>query len=414
MNEALRKLMLRQSELRERINNLAATTDRTEGQAAELRKARDDANGLEVELRQALAAAGDEPGEVTNTEDAETRERRELRSRTGIGHFLAAAVNGTPLLGEASEYAAACGCGGGLMPLDMLMTEARQVETRAVTPGVTAPGATAPIAPVLFQRTAAVALGVQFPTVEQGEAHYPIMTTAPTAAAKAKDAAAPATAGAFRLDTRKPVRLTGQFTVRVEDLALLPNMEEALRMSLDEALGDVVDAAVFNGTAAAVNTDGEIRGLFVQATDVAKEAAVVTFDSAVATFASLVDGTHATAFGDLRAVIGTATFAKLAATFRGTDGDTSAYAYLMGMLGGLRVSSRIPAVASKGQKGLVAKTAGSQPIRVPTWRGVQFVRDPFSDAGKGQITITAYLLIGDPHLPYGTNTVVEVHPQVAV
>jgi len=417
MNETLRKLMTRQSELRETINTLAAKTDRTDSEETELRSAREESTKLETEYRSALAASTDDGGDGAGGDgagfvDAEERERRELRAKTGIGAFVRAAVDGKNLDEAAAEYASACDVAGGLMPVDMLLTETREREDRAVTPGVVAPGATAPIAPVLFQRTAAAALGVQFPTVAQGEAFYPVMTTAPTAAAKAKDAAAPNTAGAFRLDTRKPVRVTGQFTVRVEDLALLPGMEESLRSSLDDALGDVVDGAVFNGAAADVNTDGEIRGLFAQAADVAVAGAVETFDTGVARFAGLVDGQHAVGYDDVRAVVGTETFAKYAALFRGTDGETSLYDYLRGKLGGLRVSKRMPALASKGQKGIVARTAGSQPIRVPVWRGVQFVRDPFTDAGKGQITVTAYLLIGSPHLPYGTSTIVEIHPKL--
>ena len=393
---------------------MSAKGEPTEGETAELTALRTKATAFEPELRTQLAKENGLPGEPLEdrTVTAEDRERRELRSKTGLGHFIAAAVNGTSLPSEAAEFAAACGVGGGQAPLELI--ETRELETRDVTPGVIAPGATAPIAPVLFARTAAASLGVAFPSVPTGQAQYPVMTTAPTAGVVAKDASAASTSGAFRLDSRKPVRVTGQFQVRVEDLALLPGMEESLRMGLDDVLGNVVDQQVFNGAAGAFNTDGEIRGLFAQAADVAKESALVTFDTAVGIFASLVDGTHAEGFSDLRATIGTATFAKIASTFRGTAGDTSAYSYLRSMLGGLRVSSRMPAVTSKGQRGLVARTARSQPIRVPTWAGLQFIRDPYGDnALKGMISVTAILLIGDPHLPYGASTIVEIHPQVA-
>ena len=410
MTERLTKIMRSLSEWREKVNTIAAVAEPTEAQTAELTELRTKLTAGETEYREALDAEGDEVRDVTVS--AEDRERLELRSKTGLGHYIAAAVNGTQLPSEAAEYAAACGVDGGQAPVDLL--ETREVETREVTPGVIAPGATAPIAPVLFARTAAASLGVAFPSVPTGQAQYPVMTTAPTAGVVAKDSASASTSGAFRLDSRKPVRVTGQFQVRVEDLALLPGMEESLRMGLDDVLGNVVDNQVFNGAAAAFNTDGEIRGLFVQAADKAKEGALVTFDTAVEIFASLVDGTYAEGFSDLRATIGTATFAKIASTFRGTAGDTSAYSYLRSMLGGLRVSSRMPAVASKGQKGLVAKTARSQPIRVPVWRGLQFVRDIYGEnASKGMISVTAYLLIGDPHLPYGQSTIVEIHPQVA-
>ena len=292
------------------------------------------------------------------------------------------------------------------MPIAMLM---REPEVRAVTPGVTAPGATDSITPVLFQRTAAASLGVTFPTVPSGQANYPVMTGAPTAEVKAKGATAPETAGAFRLDTRTPRRVTGSFKVAVEDLAQLPGMEESLRAVMDDVMGAKVDDQVFNGDNQAPNLDG----LFRQAADVTAASAVETFDSGVKRYADLVDGTYSDSFGDLRAVIGPKTFAKYASTFRGADGDTSLYGYLMGMLGGLRVSARMPAVSGMAQKGLVAKTRGSQPIRVPVWQNVQMIRDQYKGAQEGEITITFYLLLGSPHLPHGQSTIIETHPKLS-
>ena len=274
------------------------------------------------------------------------------------------------------------------------------------------PNPTQAIAPVIFQRTAGAALGVSFPTVAQGQAGYPVLTTAPTAAVKAKDAAGPSTAGAFRLDTRVPRRITGQFQVRVEDLAVLPGMEESLNGAINDSLGDQLDVQLFNGAAANFTTDGEVRGLFVQATDVTAASATETFATGVARFASLVDGQYANSLADLRCVLGVDTFAQYAGLFQ-SNGDVSLWDYLMGKLGGIRVSKRIPAKSSNAQKGLVARTAGSQPIRVPVWSGVQLIRDPYTDAIKGNVSITALMLVGSPHLPYGTDTINEVHPKVS-
>ena len=61
----------------------------------------------------------------------------------------------------------------------------------------------------------------------------------------------------------------------------------------------------------------------------------------------------------------------------------------------------------------MVRTRGSQIMEVPIWNGVQFIRDEFSKAAEGQIVVTAYLLAGDPHLPYTTSTVVEVHPKLS-
>ena len=412
MNEALRAIFLKQSETRERLNVLAAKDKPTDAETTELVECRNRATAIEGELRTALADTGDghvdDQGEVV---DAETRERRELRGKAKLTNYVRAAAETSAVDGAEAELAAAYGCRPGFMPVDML-AETRQRETRAVTPGVELPNPTQGITPVIFQRTAAAALGVSFPTVAQGQAGYPVLTQAPTAGVKAHDAAAPDTAGAFRLDTRVPRRITGAFQVRVEDLAVLPGMEEALNGAINDTLGDVLDAQVFNGAAASFTVDGEVRGLFAQAADVTADGTTETFATGVSRFAALTDGQYANGFADLRAVLGVDTFKQYAGLFQ-SNGDVSLWDYLMGKLGGVRVSKRIPAKASNAQKGLVARTAGSQPIRVPVWQGVQLIRDPYTNATKGQVTVTALMLVGSPHLPYGQSTILEIHPKVS-
>ena len=411
MNEALRAIFLKQSEVRERVNVLGAKADHTDAEKTELTECRHRATAIEVDLRKALANGdGDHLDDQGVVEDAETRERREIRGRASVIRFVTAAANVTALDGAEAEVAAAYGCRPGHMPACML--EERNVETRAVTPGVTLPNPTNAIAPVIFSRTAGAALGVQFPSVAAGQAGYPVLVTAPTAGTVAKDAAAPATAGAFRLDTRTPTRVTGQFEVRVEDLALLPGMEEALVGSIQDAMGDQVDAGLFNGSASDFTTDGTIRGLFAQASNVTAASATETFATGVSRYAALIEGQYATGMGDLRAVCGVDTYSLYAGLFQ-SNGDVSLWDYLMGKLGGIRVSNRITAKASNAQRNIVARTAGSQPIRVPVWNDIQMIRDPFSEAGKGLVKVTAVMLIGSPHLPYGTSTVVEVHPKVS-
>lgn len=405
MTEAVRLAMMANSTARTKLNELQAaeTPD-----AALLGSAQTEYRESEEALRTALLA---EDGVETREVDTEERERRELREKSNLVSYVAAAASGVNVDGAEAEYAASRGCAPGFTPIDLLSAP---VEHRTVTPVPSGDvqGTSASIAQTIFERTAAGALGVNFPTVAQGTALWPVMTTAPTTATKAKSAAAPATAGAFRLDTRTPRRVTGQFEVRVEDLALLPGMEESLRTALGSALGDQIDEQVFNGAAANFTTDGAIRGLLAQAATVTVAGATETFASGVSRFADLVDGEFAYGWGDLRAVVGSKTFSKYAGTFQ-SNGDMSLYDYLMGKLGGVRVSNRVPAVASTGQRGLVARTAGSQPIRVPVWAGLQLVRDPFTDAGKGQVKITVYSLIGSPHLPYGQNTIKIVHPKLS-
>lgn len=221
MTEAQRRALTRNSECRSKLNSLQSAT---EPDSAAIETAAREYSESEVELRASLAT-DDDDDTAPAIVDAEERERRELRGRARATTFVGACIGGNNLAGVEAEYAAACSMPNGYMPIDMLADPVR--EERAVTPGVTAPGATSTIAPVIFERTAAGALGVNFPIVEQGQANYPVLATAPTVAPKAAGADVPSTAGAFRLDTRTPTRIGGNFEVRVEDLALLPSMEEA-------------------------------------------------------------------------------------------------------------------------------------------------------------------------------------------
>lgn len=412
----LQRIQVRQSEIREAINSLLGKSDRSDAENAELRQLTDEGTKLETEYRAATVADGSDPEirEVIETDDSETREARALRGKSSISAFLHSAISGDPLEGPDAEFRSACNVRAGHMPVDLLMDAPGPEEHRAVTPGTALPGTTATVAPMLFERTAAGSLGVGFPVVQQGEARYPILTTAPTASRLAKSAEAPATAGAFRLDTRKPGRISGAFEVRVEDLATMgPAMNASLRQSITEVVGQGVDEAVFNGAATDPNADDAIQGLYQQATDVTAATAVETFASGIKRYADLVDGQYAYSPRDVRTVIGSATYSLYASLLHSGSGE-SLYVYLSGRLGSVRVTDRVPAMdaTSKAQKNLVALTGGRQPIRVPIWRGLQLITDQVSQARKGIVTVTAILLLGSPHLPYQTNTIKEVHPKL--
>ena len=408
-------MTLRASVIREKLNELSGTETLTDDQRAEVDTLSTEYRSVESKRRAAIVAedleaesAKDESGEI---EDAETRERRELRGKSRVSDFVTAALTGRGVTGASGEYAAAVGCAG-LLPLDLLDSpEAREVEMRAVTPGPSAETVTStrPTVPYAFSRTDAAALGISMPMVASGEAHFPALTTAPPAGPKAKDAAADSTAAAFSLTKRTPGRITGQFLIRLEDLALMPSMEQDLRMGISGAMADNLDDQVIGGSGASPNLDG----LLNQATDVAAAGAVETFATGVARFAALVDGKHANGWGDIRALIGTATFAKYAALFHGDSGEMSLYDYLMGKLGALRVSTRVPAVASKAQRGIALLTAQMQPVVVPVWRGVEMIVDPFTLAAKGQRVVTAVTLVGSPFIPHGIAQVVQFHPKIS-
>lgn len=429
MNDEQRRALLAQldgraSEIRARLLALGQQTSVTEGESAEIAAGTTELRTLETR-RSALAvgvnpdpepepATPEPPEEVVSEGDSETRERRRLRGEARVGDFVRASLLGRPVSGASAEYAAAVECDG-LLPLDLLGPEHREAEARAVTPGPTAGTqvTTRPTVPFAFARTDAAALGVSMPMVPGGQAAFPALTTAPPAGFQQADGAAANTAGAFTVTTRNPKRVTGQFLARIEDIALFPRLERDLRQGIAGAMADAVDSQIINGD----GQDEELSSLFHQATNVNVASAVETFQSGVARFAALVDGKHSHGWGDIRALIGTATFAKYAALYNGavaTPGsDMSLFDYLMGKMGTLRVSTRVGAVASNGQKGIAVLAGQGQPIQVPVWRGVELITDPYTQAAKGQRVVTAVSLLSSPFIPYGSSQVKEVHPKLS-
>ena len=404
------KIELKRSEIRQRLGAIAEL----EGEALtdDVQSERD---GLMTELRssenQLQAAIQAEAAESAKavTEPTETRERRELRGKARVSDFLTSALTGRPVTGASGEYADAVGVPG-FMPLDLL--EGPEPEERAVTPGPADDTVTAtqPTVPFAFSRTDSAALGIFMPLVAPGEQHYPALTTQPPAGPKAADGAAAQTAAAFTLTKRDPKRITGQFLIRLEDLALMPSMEDDLRRGIASAMADSLDSQVIGGDGSAPN----LSGLFNQSTNVAVDGTKETFGTAIERFAGVVDGKHANGFGDIRALIGVATFKLYAALFANSNkGDISAYDHLTSKLGMLRVSTRVPAVASNGQKAMAVLTAQGQPITVPVWRGVELIVDPYTQAAKGQRVVTAISLVGSPFIPHGAAQVIEVHPKLS-
>ena len=174
----LQKLTLRQSEIREAINALLGKDERSQDETAALEKLTGEAQGLEVELRAALVAEPDPQEVVTPTEDAEDRERREIRSKTGLADFLSAAAAGREVCGSARDYAASVGCSPlNRLPLDIFGNGGQ--ETRAVTSAPAVDGPVETAVPYVFQRSAAESLGIQMPTHGAGAVQIPRVTTAP-------------------------------------------------------------------------------------------------------------------------------------------------------------------------------------------------------------------------------------------
>ena len=193
--------------------------------------------------------------------------------------------------------------------------------------------------------------------------------------------AAPATAAAVSLVNQSPVRIAGSFEVRVEDLAVMPSLESALSESMQGSLSNELDEQTFNGAA------GELNGLFTQAGDESVASCRRNLrTTGIGRFAALVDGKHAYTLADVRAVIGSKTFALVQPELfaNSNKGDMSLFDYLTQALGSIRVSDRVPGVSSSAQRCICVLTASAEMPKIHVWDAMQIVRDPYSGAGSWQ------------------------------
>ncbi len=389
------KLEIKSVEIRGRLSELAGLDSLEEDQRTELKEKTAELRQVE-EQRVASLEVESLEGEQAEKRDAqagdvldpEERERREVLGKARLGNAIRAVIEGRPLQGAEAEVRSAFGLSGDHeVPHELF-------EPRAATPApATGPVNEAPVQPYLYKETVAGYLGIDMHQAGSGTPSFPVLTTGTPAAMKAKGAAADETAGAFTVVTSSPKRVTGAFRVRVEDMAVFPQLEDSLRRDIPQSLANAVEELLLNGDGEAPN----INGLLKRLTDPDAQAAKNSAATYVSTVVGALDGLHGYSLGDLKTLAGKATYQAMAGAFFDKTA-VSAASYLDSNTGGVRMTDRLPAVASDVQAGIVR--VGMRPWCAVSalWGGVSLIRDIYSDAGKGEIIVTALQLISDVHV----------------
>ena len=392
---AKQKIELKMSESRSKLNALldVEISERSDDQKSDIVSLSETLQNLEPELRSALLAEPEQL-ETLDTEKPEDRERRELRGRARLGGFISAVLEDRRIDGAELECSQAFGCSG-RVPLEMF--ERDDVEARAITPSpATADQVIArPVVPAIFERSAAAWLGVDIPAVANGDAGYVVLGTSLSGGPKAKSAAADESAGAFVVTTAQPRRITGSFKFTAEDAARLAGMEDALTMNLSSVLSDALDNQAINGSGTG---DGTLNGLLNRlANPNAPASGQESFSRYVTAFGSHVDGTFAVDLGGVRALLGPQTFRHAVSVFRANESAMTAEGWMTDRTGGVRVSGRIAAPAGNIQQAIIRRDnpVGDTVAVMPVWQGLQLIRDPYSQASKGEVIETAVTLVGD-------------------
>ena len=104
-----------------------------------------------------------------------------------------------------------------------------------------------------------------------------------------------------------------------------------------------------------------------------------------------VDGQYASNVGDLRIVMGTASYAHAGSTYRGNNSDSPALDRLMAVTGGVRVSAHVPAASSNRQNAVI-RLGQRRDMVAPIWNGITIIPDEVTKAKQGQIVVTAVML----------------------
>ena len=295
------KLELRAIDLQREINGL----EPNEANLAKRKELLGELDTVQTERRAALEAEAKDTGTEHRGADGLTpqeRERVELRSKARVSVYATAALEGRSIAGAEAEYNAAMGVTKpGRFPLSLIAPDG--IETRATTNVDGQVNQSGRWLDRLFAETAAMKIGITFDSVAPGIANYPITTAGASAAQRGRTEAAADTAWTVGVTNLEPSRNAVRAVFTEEDALRLPDLEMALRRDLGMALAEGVDRAIFIGDDGANENVADITGLTTAANVVEQtitQTNKVKGPETLTAFSNLIDGIHATGFGDLR------------------------------------------------------------------------------------------------------------------
>jgi len=401
MSETLRAALERQIEARQALNALAddASTEDREAAIAAL-------NAADQAVVEALAAEGE-----GSTAPAE------LRDRISLGRYLVGIAEQRVLDGAEGELRQELNLSDQAIPLEAMLPTAEE-RADAVSPqdsgGDPLPSGTinlttGPMLTRVFTRTDSAFLGVAMPAVPAGERRYPVMVDGTTAAMQARGAEPDAGAAKFSVVDANPHRLTGRYVLDLEGVAEMGGLlESTLRADLRREMGFQLDSQILLGSGAANQVSGLLNQLTLQAspgiTFAANDPALITWDLARQLVYGSLDGKYARTEGDIRLLIGGDSYNFLRTLYRNANAaDANDAIGAIRALGAMLARSfQIPGPAvatvspktAKSSKKVQSALFNAEPgaAVAPVWQGITMIRDPYTEAGKAQVILTAHML----------------------
>ena len=327
-------------------------------------------------------------------------ERRELRAAASVTDYLRESLTGQRVTGAAAELRQETMKGAdepGRMPFEALLPLEPEERADAATEAPSTVTTTQQsILGRVFARSATMYLGVSLESVAVGDADYPVLSTGVSPEMKVAGAAKDAEEATFVVSTIQPTRLTARYLLRIEDLSRFAFMEESLRRDLRDSLANAMDFQVLQGSGTAPQVAGFVGttpALTAPSDPGATDA--LTFAGVIRAGLSVVDGKYAHNLGESRLLVSPNAYVTAGTTFQAAaTSDVSSADYMVARSGGFRASANLPATASHISKAVAFATGGVGSAVAPVWEGVQLIRDMYSGASSGQVSITAIALWG--------------------
>ena len=340
----------------------------------------------EVKFRASIKAMKAEHSEGTPV-DSEALELRQLTDRAsvgGLGAIAGGVLSNHACEGEARELQQHYRLKANQVPLSLMRTPMVEDRTSGITPGPANAGADQrPIIAAIFPQSVAAFLGINGQSVGVGEQAFAVVSTSASPGAPAEGADQAHSTAAFESAALVPARLQASLFFSVEDAARIQGLSDALRANLSDALSDELDDQILTNS-----TNGLFSGSNLADNDASAVGTFVTLKKRVVYDA--IDGRYAANAGDLRIVMGSASYAFAGSVYRGNNSDVDALESIMGKVAGVRVSSHVPAVASNKQELVVARGA-AQHVAVALW-GIDLLEDPYSLSKSGEVILTGRML----------------------
>lgn len=410
MNRAMREALRRQAECRQAWNALDENAD----------------DAAVTEARNALEAADQAVLEALDALDHDDGAPAELRDRISLARYMDAVVHEREADGAEAELRAELRLADNAIPLEALLPTAEE-RADAISPQDsggdplafdTVYTTTGPMLTRLFTATDAAFLGVAMPTVPPGERVYPVMTDGTTAAMQARGDKPDAGAAKFSVVNATPHRLTGRYVFDLEGVATLGGLlESTLRSDLRTEMGYQLDRQILLGDGSGPNVEGLLKALAGQAPPgttfptsggaaAADVSAVLTWALAKQMVTGSLDGRTRRTERDLRFLFGGDTYDLGRTLYRSANAESlDAYDEIMRLGARSRRSFQIPASAVlPAGTGKANNTIGTKKVQsalvnaepgaavAPIWQGITLIRDPYTNAGEGQIMLTAHML----------------------